>query len=123
MQADKVCARCGRVFSWRRKWASNWDRVRYCSDRCRRSKLSDIDRHIEATILNLLQSRAVGATICPSEAARAVFSPETWRDNMERTRQAGRRLAAQSQLVWTQGGRVVDPSAARGPVRFRLSAT
>ncbi|WP_235816187.1 DUF2256 domain-containing protein [Phaeovulum vinaykumarii] len=31
----KTCARCGRPFTWRRKWARVWDEVRYCSDRCR----------------------------------------------------------------------------------------
>lgn len=32
---SKPCARCGRLFSWRRKWARDWDQVRYCSDACR----------------------------------------------------------------------------------------
>ena len=31
----KVCAACGRPFAWRKKWARDWDVVRYCSDRCR----------------------------------------------------------------------------------------
>ncbi|HDR27957.1 DUF2256 domain-containing protein [Rhodovulum sp.] len=31
----KTCASCGRPFAWRRKWAKDWDQVRYCSDRCR----------------------------------------------------------------------------------------
>lgn len=31
----KTCAACGRPFAWRRKWAKDWDAVRYCSDRCR----------------------------------------------------------------------------------------
>jgi hypothetical protein len=31
----KVCARCGRPFTWRRKWARDWDQVKYCSDKCR----------------------------------------------------------------------------------------
>ncbi len=35
---DKVCARCGRPFSWRKKWARDWDQVKYCSDRCRMGK-------------------------------------------------------------------------------------
>ncbi|MBK5928068.1 DUF2256 domain-containing protein [Rhodobaculum claviforme] len=34
----KVCATCGRPFSWRKKWARVWDEVRYCSDRCRRDR-------------------------------------------------------------------------------------
>ncbi len=32
---DKLCAACAKPFSWRRKWARDWDRVIYCSDRCR----------------------------------------------------------------------------------------
>ncbi len=31
----KVCAACGRPFTWRRKWARDWDAVRFCSDACR----------------------------------------------------------------------------------------
>jgi len=34
----KICATCGRPFTWRKKWARNWDEVRYCSDRCRNHK-------------------------------------------------------------------------------------
>ncbi|NCO21938.1 MAG: DUF2256 domain-containing protein [Rhodobacterales bacterium] len=34
----KVCARCGRPFAWRKKWARDWDNVRFCSERCRREK-------------------------------------------------------------------------------------
>ena len=32
---QKICAACGRPFSWRKKWARVWDEVKYCSDRCR----------------------------------------------------------------------------------------
>jgi hypothetical protein len=31
----KMCAACGRPFAWRRKWARDWENVRYCSDACR----------------------------------------------------------------------------------------
>jgi hypothetical protein len=34
----KICAVCGLSFTWRKKWESNWDEVKYCSDRCRRRK-------------------------------------------------------------------------------------
>ena len=33
---DKICPACGRQFSWRRKWARDWDAVLYCGERCRR---------------------------------------------------------------------------------------
>jgi hypothetical protein len=32
---EKTCAACGRPFAWRRKWARDWEAVRWCSDRCR----------------------------------------------------------------------------------------
>jgi hypothetical protein len=35
---QKVCLACGRPFAWRRKWARDWDEVRYCSERCRRER-------------------------------------------------------------------------------------
>ena len=31
----KTCVSCGRPFTWRKKWAKDWDQVKYCSDRCR----------------------------------------------------------------------------------------
>jgi len=33
----KHCASCGRPFTWRKKWARDWEAVRYCSERCRRA--------------------------------------------------------------------------------------
>ncbi|MDB2657207.1 DUF2256 domain-containing protein [Crocinitomicaceae bacterium] len=35
---EKQCATCDKPFKWRKKWASNWDEVKYCSERCRRGK-------------------------------------------------------------------------------------
>ncbi|WP_206052601.1 DUF2256 domain-containing protein [Neptunomonas marina] len=35
---SKVCVRCGRPFSWRKKWQRVWGEVKYCSERCRREK-------------------------------------------------------------------------------------
>ncbi|ANZ11795.1 hypothetical protein VpaChn25_A0206 [Vibrio parahaemolyticus] len=34
----KLCPVCERPFSWRKKWARNWETVIHCSERCRRSK-------------------------------------------------------------------------------------
>lgn len=36
----KTCAACGRPFAWRKKWAKDWEAVRYCSERCRRTGAS-----------------------------------------------------------------------------------
>lgn len=35
---SKPCAACGRPMNWRKRWAKNWDAVRWCSDRCRSAK-------------------------------------------------------------------------------------
>lgn len=31
----KVCAACSLPFAWRKKWARDWEQVKFCSDRCR----------------------------------------------------------------------------------------
>ena len=114
----KTCASCGRTIEWRKKWARSWDEVRYCSDACRRHRVTDTDRALESSIRSLLDSRRGGATICPSEAAREVGG-EDWRDLLEPARRAARRLVAAGEVEVTQGGRVVDPSTAKGPIRVR----
>lgn len=35
---SKLCAACGRAFTWRKKWARDWESVLYCSDACRKKK-------------------------------------------------------------------------------------
>lgn len=114
----RICASCGRTFEWRRALAKDWEQVRYCSDACRRRRIRPVDRELEATIERLLDARAHDATICPSEAARAV-DEDGWHGLMEPARRAARRLVAEGRLEITQGGRVVDPSTARGAIRLR----
>ncbi|TIC81946.1 DUF2256 and DUF3253 domain-containing protein [Nocardioides sp. GY 10127] len=114
----KSCATCGRRIEWRKKWERDWEQVRYCSTACRRHRPGPVDEALERSITDLLAARAASATICPSEAARAVGG-EDWRDLMEPARQAARRLVAAGQVEITQGGRVVDPSTAKGPIRVR----
>lgn len=116
----KVCVVCGRSIEWRRKWARDWPSVKYCSDACRRTKTDQTDAALERIIVDLLAARGPGTTICPSEAARA-HDPEDWRDYMERTRRAARRLADRGFIEIMQGGTPVhDPSRTKGPIRLRL---
>lgn len=105
--------------TWRKKWERSWDEVRHCSNACRRRGVRPLDQELETTILSLLSDRPRGATICPSEAARAVGGDD-WRPLMERARAAARRLQAEGRAVMTQGGRPADPSTAKGPIRIRL---
>jgi hypothetical protein len=80
--------------------------------------VADVDARLEQAIDALLDDRRAGATICPSEAARAV-DPEGWRELMPAARAAAGRLAAAGQVEVTQRGEVVDVATARGPVRVR----
>ena len=115
---SKTCRSCGRTIQWRKKWERDWNDVAYCSDACRKRKVSAVDRELESQILGLLVKRAATATICPSDAARAV-SADGWRDLMEPARRAARRLVAAGEVEITQYGSVVDPSTAKGPIRIR----
>jgi hypothetical protein len=80
--------------------------------------VDDVDVRLEQAIDALLDQRRPDASICPSEAARAVDT-EGWRDLMPAARAAAGRLAAGGTVEVTQGGVVVDVAAARGPVRIR----
>ncbi|VXB25529.1 DUF3253 domain-containing protein [Arthrobacter sp. 8AJ] len=77
-----------------------------------------VGRQLEAKILELLVSRAATSTICPSDAARAVGGDD-WRHLMEPAREAARCLVDAGQVHITQGGSVVDPATAKGPIRIR----
>jgi hypothetical protein len=118
---EKVCGSCGRRIEWRRAWADDWDAVRWCSDACRRRKVRPVDHELEQAIRGLLDQRRGGASICPSEAARVVGGEveSEWRELLEPARRAARRLVAVGEVEITQGGRVVDPSSAKGPIRVR----
>lgn len=80
------------------------------------------DHEIDRTILDLIAARGPSKTACPSEVAREL-APQDWRPLMEAVRQRARKLASEGQLEITQGGTVVDATAAfHGPVRLRLPA-
>lgn len=117
--AAKTCVVCGRTMHWRKKWERSWDEVRHCSSACRRRGVKPVDQELEVVIMELLADRARGASICPSEAARAVGDVD-WQSLTEPARAAARRLEAEGRVVITQGGRPVDPSTAKGPIRIRL---
>lgn len=72
----------------------------------------------EEKILELLAARDPGKTICPSDAARALY--EDWRPRMDEVREAAYALADRGALEVTQGGEVVDGRSARGAIRLRL---
>jgi Protein of unknown function (DUF3253) len=76
---------------------------------------------LENAIFTLLAQRQPGASICPSDAARAVY-PEAaqWRAAMPLVRTVAALLADAGKLVVTQRGQPVDVRTAIGPIRLRL---
>ena len=77
------------------------------------------DENYENQIVQLLNQRGDGKTICPSE----VLSPEEKqnKEKMELVRQAARRLVAKGHILITQKGQIVDPSLAKGAIRLKLN--
>lgn len=80
--------------------------------------MDDVGPRLERTIDELLDLRRPEASICPSEAARAVDA-HGWRALMPQARAAAGRLAEAGIVEVTQSGEVVDVRTARGPVRIR----
>ena len=114
---EKICDKCGRIIEYRKKWAKNWNEVKYCSEQCKRKKLNLEDAICEQQILELLAKRSSGASICPSEIL--VGADKTNHLKMEQVRQAARRLVHKNLIVITQNNRVVDPSSFKGPIRLK----
>ena len=77
------------------------------------------DAEAQAAIRSLLEQRDPGATICPSEAARALAGDGDFRPLMPLVRDAARTMADGGEIDVTQRGEVVDIDRARGPIRLR----
>ena len=71
---------------------------------------------MRAVILELLDRRGPGKTICPSDAARALAGND-FRRLIDTARAAAVELVGEGKIEVTQGGDVVDIAQARGPVR------
>lgn len=79
------------------------------------------DEAIAECIFALLAARRPGATICPSEVARALAPGDgPWRACMPRIRAVAQTLVQQGRLCVTRGGRAVDPARPAGPIRLGL---
>lgn len=77
---------------------------------------------IQDEIFALLARRKDGATICPSEVARAMETDATaWRALMQPVREVAQALADQGRLVITRAGVEVNASSAGGPIRLGLA--
>jgi hypothetical protein len=77
------------------------------------------DADARQAILDLLDRRGEGKTICPSEAARALAGDDAFREHMDRVRDAAWALADEGAIAVTQHGEPVARDGVRGPIRLR----
>ncbi|MES2280911.1 MAG: DUF3253 domain-containing protein [Pseudomonadota bacterium] len=76
------------------------------------------DKQIRDAIAGLLKSRLPPATICPSEAARAL-EPDEWRLLMPQVRAVAIIMAKSGVLDIRQRGKTMSPDKPlRGPIRL-----
>jgi hypothetical protein len=76
------------------------------------------DTRIRETIAALLDARRDGATICPSDAARALRPDGDWRGLMDDVRRVAADETEAGRLEVRQKGQRVDARSARGPIRL-----
>lgn len=58
----KTCKACGRDFQWRKKWANNWEDVKFCSKACSNMNLESLEI-LKALLLNTIRSSNDGITL------------------------------------------------------------
>ena len=76
---------------------------------------------IEDKIFGRLATRHEGATICPSEVARALVQDSVrWHQLMPQVRQAAQKPAQINRLDVTRRGARVDATSRGGPIRLGL---
>ena len=79
------------------------------------------EKAIEECIMNLVNKRGIGKTICPSEVSRKLYNANTWRSKMELTRTVAMRLVRNGKIVIKQKGKVIDiDNGFKGPIRLSL---
>ena len=115
---QKNCSSCGRSFTWRKSFAKNWEDVKYCSNACRKRKLSKIDQQIENSILELLEAETYSNPLSTDQIADFLdFGND--KNLLESIKRAARRLEMKSFVIITQDGKRVDSSTAKGHFQIR----
>ena len=115
---QKNCSSCGRSFTWRKSFAKNWEHVKYCSNACRKRKLSKIDKQIENSILELLEAETYSNPLSTDQIADFLdFGND--KNLLESIKRAARRLEMKSFVIITQDGKRVDSSTAKGHLQIR----
>jgi hypothetical protein len=83
-----------------------------------------VDLALEGALVALLHAGGRGTLVDPDDAARTVASQgqDVAEALREPARSAARRLVASGAAEIVVGGRVVDPSRARGPIALRRTS-
>ncbi|MBS1957630.1 MAG: DUF3253 domain-containing protein [Cyanobacteria bacterium SZAS-4] len=77
-------------------------------------------KKIADAILAQVEERGSLKSICPSDVARALFSAQEWRDEMESVREVAQDLSDQGLIEVTQKGKQIkNVLEAHGPIRLR----
>lgn len=76
------------------------------------------DSDIEATILRLAGARGPHASICPTEAARALAAE--WRPLLGAVRRTAASLANAGRIDILRKGRRIEPADMKGVIRLRI---
>lgn len=79
------------------------------------------DAHIARAILDAVEARGAGKTICPSEVARILS--DDWRPLMRDIRRVAQSLADGGALSITQKGQSAHALRTKGPIRLGLPST
>lgn len=120
--ADKTCERCGRRITWRKKWARDWDQVRYCSQSCRSGNRTT-DAELDDFLLTLIaaQPRRRVDVLGEIDARVVRAGLATSAEVREQVRRSARRLSARGLVIIRQGGHVVDASLLKGDFSVELA--
>lgn len=78
-------------------------------------------QEIRIAILDLLNQRGMGKSICPSDVTK-ILSPGQWRDYMELVRTIAKEMAREGNIMITRGQKVLHPDLPfNGPIWIRLN--
>ena len=115
---EKVCQSCGRKFRLRKSLKNNWEEVKYCSNACRKRKVTKFDKRIEILILELLETQPHQKSISTRDIAKTLYAKGE-KKLFEPIKRAARRLELNDFVIISQDGKKVDSSKAKGHLHIR----
>lgn len=80
---------------------------------------TNIHSKLRTMILELLLSRSLDSSICPSEVVRKI-APSHWRELMDDVREVAKIMRAEGLIEITQKGVIVTDENWKGAIRLKL---